>query len=103
MSAFKDAVANDVMAVFLNEDEFADVHEVNGERVSCVIDKDMVQEADASLEGVFINALTIYLREGDIDTPVEGSILSVDDSMHLVRSVSVEDGMLVIVAEANEQ
>lgn len=103
MSAFKDAVANDVMAVFLNEDEFADVHEVNGERVSCVIDKNLMQEADASLEGVFVNALTVYLREGDIDTPVEGAILSVDGSMHLVRGVSVEDGMLVIVAEANEQ
>ena len=103
MSAFKDAVANDVTSVFLNVNEFADVHEVQGIRVHCVIDEDLVREADASLEGVFINALTIYLREGDIDTPVEGSILSVDGSMHLVRSVSNEGGMLVIVAEANEQ
>lgn len=103
MSAFKYVVANDVTSVFLNIDEFADVHEVQGMRVRCVIDQNVVREADASLEGVFINALTIYLREGDIDTPVEGAILSVDGSMHLVRSVSCESGMLVIVAEANEQ
>ena len=103
MSAFKDAVAKDVMAVFLNEDEFADVHEVQGERVSCVIDTDVTQGAASSLEGVFVNTVTVYVRVGDISTPVEGSVLSVDGSMHLVRSVSVEDGMLVIVAEANEQ
>lgn len=103
MSAFKDAVANDVMAVFLNEDEFADVHEINGERVSCVIDTDLTNGAGANLEGVFVNTLNVYVREGDIDTPVEGAILSVDGSMHLVRSVSVENGMLVIAAEANEQ
>lgn len=103
MSAFKDAVAKDVTDVFLNIDEFADVHDLNGDRVKCVIDTDIVQGAEASLEGVFTNALTIYVREGDIATPVEGAVLSLDGSMHLVRSVSVEGGMLVIVAEANEQ
>lgn len=102
MSAFKDAIAKDVTDVFLNVDEFADVHEINGERVACVIDTSVVKEAADGLEGVFINAKTIYVRVGDIATPVEGATLYVDGSMHLVRSVSVEDGMLVIVCEANE-
>lgn len=102
MSAFKDAVAKDVTDVFLNVDEFADIHEINDERVACVIATDMVKEAADGLEGVFINAKTIHLREGDIETPVEGATLFVDGLMHLVRSVSVEGGMLVIVAEANE-
>lgn len=102
MSAFKDAIAREVDSVFLNADEFADVHDINGTRVKCIIDKDIVQEAEASLEGVFVNALTLYIRVGDIKTPAEGATLYVDGKMHLVRNVSVEDGMLVIVAEVNE-
>lgn len=107
MSAFKDAVATDVDAVFLNADEFADFHDIDGETVRCMIDKNIINETSDTqaypLEGVFVNTLTIYVRTGDILTPVEGQILSVDDSMHIVRSVSEEMGMLVIVAEANEQ
>jgi hypothetical protein len=107
MSAFKDAVATDVKAVFLNADEFSDYHEINGERVLCQIDKNMIGEASDTqshpLEGVFVNTLTIYVDSNDIEKPVEGQLLSVDDSMHIVRSVRDEMGVLVIVAEAHDQ
>jgi len=38
-----------------------------------------------------------------IETPVEGAPLNVDGSLHLVKSVSNEGGVLVIVTEANDQ
>lgn len=104
MSRFKAAVQNDIKAVFLNLEEFGEWHILNGVKIQCVIDKDLTQDfGDSKILGVFTNLLTICVDSSDMPTPVEGEILSVDGSLHLVKSVSEEGGMLVIVAEANEQ
>lgn len=105
MSAFKDAVAADVKNVFINLDEFAEPHDINGETVDCVIDKNVIKEnSNRELEGVFANTLTIYVATQDLPAvPVEGELLRVDGSLHIVRNVSDEMGVLVITAEASEQ
>lgn len=108
MSRFKDAVQNDIKATFLNLEEFGEWHTLNGLAVQCVIDKNLTQDLSgervmSGIIGVFSNLLTIYVDGSDIVAPVEGEILSVDGSLHLVKSVSEEGGMLVITAEANEQ
>ena len=38
MSRFKDMVARDALTVFMNMEEFAEVHEINGRRLRCIID-----------------------------------------------------------------
>ena len=108
MSAFKDTIAKDIKAVFINVDEFADEHELNGKKVRCVVDKDITAAAKDTmanpLEGVFLNAVTIYVDAKDMDRkPVEGELLSLDRKRYIVRNVSVEDGMLVILAEVHDQ
>lgn len=107
MIDFKAMVAHDVNAVFLNHGEFAEMHRLNDDLVECVIDELLTKEAADTLtnpmEGIFLNAITVYVKTGDIQKPVEGEVLMIDGRMHLVKSVSDEMGMLVIVAEANEQ
>ena len=104
MSAFKNAIAADIKNAFINTDEFADEHEINGVMIPCVIDKNITATANGEqLEGVFLNALTIYVDAADIVAPVEGELLRVDGSLHIVRKVSNEMGVLEIVAEASEQ
>ena len=107
MIDFKAMVAHDVNAVFLNHGEFAEMHRLNDDLVECVIDELLTKEAADTLtnpmEGIFLNAITIYVKTGDIPKPVEGEVLMIDGRMHLVKSVRDEMGMLVIVAEANEQ
>ncbi len=104
MSAFKDFVAADVKDVFINPEEFAEEHEIGHELVPCILDKIITQAHDEdSYLGVFVNQLTIYVEVGLIETPVEGSLLNVDGSIHRVKSVSNEGGVLVIVTEANDQ
>ena len=108
MSAFKDAISKDVKAVFINLDEFASEHEINGQTVACIVDKDLTNGAKETvanpLEGVFLNTITIYIDVKDIDRqPVEGEQIKLDKDRYFVRSVSVEDGILVIVAEDNRQ
>lgn len=104
MSAFKDFIARDIDEVFLNENEFADEHDINGVWMPCVIDFDVMLGADVALEGVFRNAITIHVKAGSLhERPVENEPIYVDDRMYFVRSVSDEMGCWVIVAEANEQ
>lgn len=106
MSAFKDQVKKDVKGVFINFEEFAELHDLNGKQVLCIIDKDDTKANIRALqqEGVFVNLLTIYVDSLDITPrPVEGELFKVDGSFHLVKSVSDESGVLVIDVEANEQ
>jgi hypothetical protein len=109
MSAFKDAIKKDVKSVFMNGEEFAENHTINGQIVTCIIDKDINTEAQSAkgnitLEGVFVNTVTIYVSSDDIETrPVEGERLNVDGSFHVVRNVSDENGILAIVAEEFNQ
>ena len=104
MSWFKDLVQSDVEDVFLNSEEFAEEHVINGDKVRCILDK-IINEAHSedSYVGVFVNQLKIYVRTGDILTPEEGDLIQVDGSNHIVQSVNEEMGVLVIVADANKQ
>ncbi len=103
-SPFKKAVERDVNDVFINPDEFAEEHVINGDKVRCILDK-IINEAhsEESYVGVFVNQLTIYVKTGDILTPAEGDLIQVDGSNHIVQSVSEEMRVLVIVADANKQ
>lgn len=104
MIDFKAAIERDIDRVFINDAEFSDIHDIDGVNVSCVIEKDMHQGAKDAFEGVFVNAITINVATEALDAiPVEGELLSVDGLLYLVKSVSKEMGMLVIVAEAHEQ
>ena len=41
MTSFREMLQDDVDSVFLNEEEFAEIHEINGKKIKCVIDKDI--------------------------------------------------------------
>lgn len=104
MKSFKELVEDDISQTFLDIEAFAEEHEIGRQTVRCVLDKILTQgDGDKAHIGVFVNQLTIYVEAGQIEAPVEGEVLYVDGSAYLVRSVSLEGGMLVIVAEANSQ
>ena len=99
-------VRKDVKDVFINFAEFAESHNLNGKDTLCVISRDFTDElplGNRNLEGVFLNDLTIYVEDLDMQPrPVEGELMRVDGSLHLVKSVSDEMGVYVIICEANE-
>lgn len=104
MSWFKDLVAADVNSVFLNLEEFAEEHEINGVRSRCIIDKNINSDPSiASALGVYSNTFTVYVPATDMKPPKVESFLKIDGSRHAVQSVSVEEGILVIVCEENRQ
>jgi hypothetical protein len=102
MSRFKDVVAKDMDSVFLNLDEFAEYHMLDGKRIKCVVSVDV--EKSATPEGIFISTLTVYVKASSLaQKPIEGELWNIDGEFHFVRNVSDEMGMLVVVTEANAQ
>lgn len=100
---FKEMVEADAREVFMNLDEFAEVHEINGKLLSCIIDTNTAEQAPVLYEGVFTNLTTIYAHSMDMEAPAVDSILWVDKTMFVVRRVSDEDGILAIQAEAQNR
>lgn len=109
MSRFRDAVKKDIDSVFLNQDEFADVHSLDGERVLCVVTEDVTSEAGSNSrsyahEGVFLKTRTVQVKAASLSRrPVEGELWDIDGELHFVHRVSEEEGMLVVTTEANAQ
>ncbi len=111
MSAFKDMVAADCSGVFINPDEFAEEHNLNGSTCSCIVqnitsDYDMTSgnmEArkyyDLYGEHKEVNVVKSSLTE----TPVYGQSFYLDGELYTVMEVADDMGILTIVMVANNR
>lgn len=99
MSWFKDMVARDALTVFMNMEEFAEVHEINGRRLRCIIDTNEADTAPSMYEGVYTLLTTVYVLSSGMRAPAVDEILTIDSVMFVVKHVSDEDGLIVIKAE----
>lgn len=108
MKNFREMVQRDIDDVFLNLEEHADIHKINGREIKCVIDtyKDEKygDKADSYRFGVMTNQVRIFVKASDmVPAPVQDQLLVIDGSHHRVDSVSSEMGVLEILAtEVNE-
>lgn len=102
MSGFHDMVKAD-LAVFLNADEFAETHTINGVSVLCVIDTDSTGDVgsslSSSLEGVFLNTQRVFFKKGAFTPPAVDKQVRIDGSRHTVRNVRYEMDMVVMTVE----
>ncbi len=103
---FKDIVKADVYNVFLNLEEFADTHTVNGTEMPVLIDNNEQIEREKrsakNIEGIFTNQRLIYVAASDFGPmPKQGSLLTMDNRMFRVADAVDEDGIYSITLEAN--
>ncbi|WP_333580300.1 hypothetical protein [Duodenibacillus massiliensis] len=99
MSCFKDMVARDALTVFMNMEEFAGLHEINGRRLRCIIDTNEADTAPTMYEGVYTLLTTVYVLSSEMRAPAVDEILTIDGVIFVVKHVSDEDGLIVIKAE----
>ncbi len=111
LSKFRQALENDVVNVFLNEDEFAETHDLETRArsfgsVVCVIDTDITSPADGPSahpwNGLSSTVATVYAKPGTLPDLMVGEDLSIDGELHVVRKISREMGMLIVTAEKIE-
>jgi len=98
----KDAIAADV-AAFLNTEEFAETHTVDGTAIVCVLDSDVDGEfAGDPAGGLYVATRRLHCRETDLaKAPVQGKVMTIDETPHLVLDVSNEMGMLAVTLVEN--
>lgn len=104
MSLFTDMVAKDIKDTFVNNYEFAAVHVIDGTRVSCVVDTDLVHERSSLVsESLFGLQCVLHVAASDITEPVRGQIMRLDGQLFIVQEIAENMGMLSITLEAAEQ
>lgn len=111
MKTFKDQIAADNSAAFLNALEFADEHDINGTVCNAILQDISVAESlstgsgsNQTYPGIYgsrlqVNCLAVSLSE----VPVYGQLFSVDNKQYLVESCVDDMGILTIQLVANDR
>lgn len=103
---FKNIVREDVHNVFLNIEEFSEIHTINGKSMPVQVDSNEQIEREKrsakNIEGIFTNQRLIYVAASDFGTmPKQGSLLTMDNRMFRVADAVDEDGIYSITLETN--
>ncbi len=104
--SFKDIIEDDVHGVFMNPQEFSEMHTVNGVEMAVQIDSNEQIEREKRfnqhMDGIYLNQKLIYVAASDFGPlPKQGSILTLDKRTYRVADAVSEDGVYSITIEAN--
>lgn len=104
--SFKDIIEDDVHGVFMNPQEFSEMHTVNGVEMAVQIDYNEQIEREKRfnqhMDGIYLNQKLIYVAASDFGPlPKQGSILTLDKRTYRVADAVSEDGVYSITIEAN--
>lgn len=108
MNKFKDFLKTDLKNVFINVDEFADFHLIDGERKKCIVDDDIFEERPSNqisnLEGgVYISRKSVFINMNDLkNKPEIQEIMELDGVNYLIENVKETEGLYEIVITRNE-
>lgn len=106
ISPFKQIVRNDNRAVFLNLQEFADLHVVNGREMSVIIDSNELEEREKAykgnhVDGIYKKTLLIYVLAVEFGRmPAVNSLVRLDGTDYRVTNAINEDAIYSIEMEA---
>lgn len=107
MSSFKEQLEAD-LGTFINDDEFAELHTINGIEFSCVLEglttKEMLTKANNTPSYDGINGITriLHIRTADMQERVAyGNAIDVDGEMYRVGDVVEDVGLMTITLEAD--
>jgi hypothetical protein len=108
MSKFKAQVQKDVHDVFLNSEEFSDIHTINGKEMAVQVDEnealDRQLRANQTVKsGVYVKQKLIYVSEAEFGSlPAIGVRIKFDGVNYIVVDAVTEDGIHSITLEKNK-
>lgn len=106
---FRDFLEGDIDKVFLNADEFAEEHDLNGTIAKAVVQAPTAKEsfmsngshATDSLQGV---SVFVHCKLKDIpEIPAHGNVFRLDGDIYVVNSAVEEDGLVSIELRAESR
>lgn len=104
--SFKDQIKQDLSDVFLNLDEFADLHRIEGKKVPVVIDSDIMAKlskiGDNRIHGMDEADMVIMGKASDLPENLDpGRLLNLDGREVIVVTTTSEMGLVQIAVRQN--
>lgn len=103
MSGFQDMAADDIMAVFLNLDDFGEKYRVDGRDIVIVVDNDELKERQGGQDlAVAESATLFYARTADLPPRrAAGENLNVNGRECVIDDWQEDMGMATVVLREN--
>ena len=104
---FKEMIRDDISSVFINLDEFAVTHELNGRQVPLIVDNNELIERSkqmkSDMDGVNVKTTLIFVKARDYGggLPPVGYAIRLDGASYRVTDAMNEDGVYSIHLEMN--
>lgn len=104
--SFRDQIKQDLSDVFLNLDEFADLHRIEGKEVPVVIDSDIMAKlskiGDNRIHGMDEADMVIMGKASDLPKNLDpGRLLNLDGREVIVVTTTSEMGLVQIAVRQN--
>lgn len=104
--SFKDQIKQDLSDVFLNLDEFADLHRIEGKEVPVVIDSDIMAKlskiGDNRIHGMDEADMVVMGKASDLPENLDpGRLLNLDGREVIVVTTTSEMGLVQIAVRQN--
>lgn len=104
--SFKDQIKQDLSDIFLNLDEFADLHRIEGKEVPVVIDSDIMAKlskiGDNRIHGMDEADMIIMGKASDLPENLDpGRLLNLDGREAIVVTTTSEMGLVQIAVRQN--
>lgn len=104
--SFKDQIKQDLSDVFLNLDEFADLHRIEGNEVPVVINSDIMAKlskiGDNRIHGMDEADMVIMGKASDLPKNLDpGRLLNLDGREVIVVTTTSEMGLVQIAVRQN--
>lgn len=102
----RDYMQRDI-SVFLNTDEFANLHEIDEQIVTALTDSDILKiysnDKTERFDGVYRGEIALYVRASDLGyRPIYGQIMRIDGDIYTVKECVDDMGIFRITLEAAE-
>lgn len=104
--SFKDQIKQDLSDIFVNLDEFADLHRIEGKEVPVVIDSDIMAKlskiGDNRIHGMDEADMVIMGKASDLPENLDpGRLLNLDGREVIVVTTTSEMGLVQIAVRQN--
>lgn len=101
--SFKEQIRKDLDTVFLNTDDFAEFHRIEGKRIAVVMDDDkLVHLKQGQILGLVEADVLLLGKETDFpDDLTPGRLLNVDGREHIVSNVGANMGLIEVALTQN--
>ena len=98
---FEEQLQSDIEEVFLNLDEFAEIHNIEGKKIPVVMDTDQMDK-NVQILGLIEADMLIMGKENDFPANLEpGRMLNVDGREMIVANVSRKQGIVEVALRQN--